>query len=294
MSAVDLAGTIDHEAVDWNGIVGARYRIDQSLRYVYETPIHNLHHRLIIAPRKQHGDQQRIDHRIWSSTHVPLTESIDAYGNDVVSLSISRVAREITFGLTSTIVRAADVRVPTAAADEVSDPCWMDGGRLTRPDALLLDAAADLRARHLDPYECAHEVMRFVHRHMTYTKNVTDVFTTAATAFHMGRGVCQDFSHIAIALARACGFGARYASGHLLGEGATHAWVEFLIPSTTGSRVLSLDPTYGSPTDFRYLVVAIGRDYDDVPPTSGYFSGSSSGTLFGQQHVRLTQLTYAA
>jgi transglutaminase-like putative cysteine protease len=109
----------------------------------------------------------------------------------------------------------------------------------------------------------------------------------------MRRGVCQDFAHIAIALARACGIGARYASGHLLGEGATHAWVEFLIDGAAPS-VLSLDPTYCSETDFRYIVVAIGRDYDDVPPTSGVFTGRSCGTLHGRQHVGLTHVTYAA
>ncbi len=281
---------IDPRPVDWSGVLAARYRIDQTLRYEYDSPIRDLHHRLMIAPRERHLDQQRFAHRIWSSTHVPLAFSTDDFGNDVASLSIAAIEREVVFGLESTIVR-------TNSAMHVSDVQyrhWFDVGRLTRADRALLDVAADLRAIHPNDRDCAQAIVRFVNRHMIYTKNVTDVFTTASTAYHMGRGVCQDFSHIAIALARACGIGARYASGHLIGEGATHAWVEFLIPAASGSTVLSLDPTYCAPTDFRYLVVAVGRDYGDVPPTSGTFNGTSCGTLFGDQRVRLVQLTYAA
>ncbi|GAC1416709.1 MAG: transglutaminase family protein [Candidatus Velthaea sp.] len=290
----DQDGTIDHRSVEWSGVIGARYRIEQTLRYEYDHPIRNLRHRLIIAPRVRHLDQERVGHRIWSSTDIPLTLTTDGFGNDVASLSIRRVEREIAFGLESTIVRAGHLPPTGDSRGDSRDMRWMDGGRLTRADESLLDAAADIRAMHPNARERAHAIMRFVHAHMTYTKNVTDVFTTASTAFHMGRGVCQDFSHIAIALARACGIGARYASGHLIGEGATHAWVEFLVPSAAGPVVLSLDPTYCSETDFRYVVVAIGRDYDDVAPTSGTFSGRSGGTLHGRQRVTLTHLTYAA
>ncbi len=157
------------------------------------------------------------------------------------------------------------------------------------------EAAAELRSLHPNQHELAVEIVHFVHAHMTYTKGVTDVFTTAATAFAQARGVCQDYAHVAISIARAAGLSARYVSGHLLGEGATHAWVEFLVADRKhGPLVLSYDPTYCKETDFRYIVVAIGRDYDDVPPTSGVFTGPKSGKLHGQQSVRLVEVTYAA
>ncbi len=292
-SACETEVAIDHASVNWSQVVAARYCIEQTLRYEYDQPIRDLRHRLIVAPRRLHLDQARVDNRLWSSASGPLELAADAFGNDVASVWVARVEREITFGLESTIVR--DRRVTgNAPAREAGDPRWLAGGRLTRADDALLDAARTLRAQHPDPRTCAYAIMRFVHRHMTYTKNVTDVFTTASTAFRMGRGVCQDFAHIAIALGRACGIGARYASGHLLGEGATHAWVEFLIDGDGGPLLLSLDPTYCSETDFRYVVVAIGRDYDDVPPTSGVFTGNGRGTLHGRQRVRLTDVTYAA
>lgn len=120
------------------------------------------------------------------------------------------------------------------------------------------------------------------------------MFTTASVAFRMGRGVCQDYAHVTIALARAGGIGARYVSGHLLGDGATHAWVELLVRARSGRRsVLAFDPTHGCPASFRYVTVAIGRDYDDVAPTSGVFIGASPGRLRGTQRVLLTDLDVA-
>ncbi len=277
--------------IAWDGVVEARYRIEQSLRYEYERPIHDLQHRLIIAPRARHHDQERYAHRLWATPAIPLVASRDAFGNDIASVSVDRVEREIAFGLETSLVRRARGERPT----EAFDARWLDVGRLTALDPALADAAADLRRANADPFVRAHAIVRFVHAHMTYAKRVTDVGTTAAQAFAGARGVCQDFAHIAISLARASGIGARYASGHLLGEGATHAWVEFLVPRASGDvTVLSLDPTYCNETDFRYIVVAIGRDYDDVPPTSGVFRGTSAGTLTTSQHVRVTELVYAA
>ena len=98
-----------------------------------------------------------------------------------------------------------------------------------------------------------------------------------------------------IAIARASGLHARYVSGHLIGEGATHAWVEFLIPNGRDTaHVHSFDPTTGRRTNWKYLVVAVGRDYEDVAPTSGVFTGDHPGTVAGTQTVRITAVTRAA
>jgi transglutaminase-like putative cysteine protease len=281
---------IDERTVAWDRVADADYRIEQTLRYEYDRPISDLRHQLMIAPRRRHLDQARVDHRLWSSAEVPLTQSLDAFGNDVASLALPHVEREIAFNLESTIVRARTNR-PVV---EPFDRRWLDVGRLTRADEALEDAADLLRSRNPNPRDRADAIMHFVNRHVTYTKGVTDVFTTASVAFRMARGVCQDYAHIAIALARATGIGARYASGHMIGEGATHAWVEFLLPHKDGSLVYSLDPTHRRVSDFRYVVVAIGRDYDDVPPTSGVFRGRSNGTLHGRQVLTLLRVAYAA
>lgn len=287
--------SIDHTGVQWAAVVAARYRVEQTLRYEYSSPIADLHHRLIIAPRRRHLDQRRLDNHLWASNAGPLELERDEFGNDVAALRVPRVEREIAFSLEATIERDKRVARDAVTGFDLHDPRWIGGRRLTRPDDAILTAADDLRSRYPNQRELAHAIVRFVHRHMTYTKDVTDVFTTASVAFAQRRGVCQDFAHIALAMARAAGLSARYVSGHLLGEGATHAWVEFVVARRGASpEVISLDPTYSCETDFRYVVVAIGRDYDDVPPTSGFFTGKGTGKLHGKQRVRLLHVTYAA
>jgi transglutaminase-like putative cysteine protease len=286
---------IDERTVDWQGVVTARYAVRQTLRYEYEKPIANLQHQLIIVPRLRHLDQQRLANHLSASGVGPLALESDEFGNDVAAVNIARVEREIVFSLEATILRDHRLGKTCATAHDLIDPRWTGGRRLTRANDALSAVAAELRSLHPNQHELAQEIIHFVHGHMTYTKGVTDVFTTAATAFAQARGVCQDYAHIAISLARAAGLSARYVSGHLLGEGATHAWVEFLVADRKhGPLVLSYDPTYCKETDFRYIVVAIGRDYDDVPPTSGVFTGPSSGKLHGHQAVQLLDVTYAA
>ena len=78
---------------------------------------------------------------------------------------------------------------------------------------------------------------------------------------------------------------ARYVSGHLLGQGGTHAWVEVVIPDTDHAVAMPFDPCNGVPASARYLTVATGRDYADVPPTSGSVVGRAGGRLFTDRRV---------
>ena len=110
----------------------------------------------------------------------------------------------------------------------------------------------------------------------------------------MRRGVCQDYAHIMAALCRLHGIAARYVSGHLLGEGGTHAWVEVLLPGPTADEaiVVPFDPTHGRRAGLSYLTIAVGRDYADVAPTSGTFTASYGGQLSARKHVNLTAVEY--
>jgi transglutaminase-like putative cysteine protease len=294
MNASD-AGVV-HDALDWSTVVAASFRIEQSIRYDYASPIRRLRHKLVISPRAAHGNQRRVSHELAVSPDAPAHSFRDAFGNDVVALDVPRVERSIAFALTANVVRDARLGEHHVLAEPPPDPASACAQRrLIRPDEAIRDIGADLRARHPDAEELAHAIADFVYRSMTYTKGVTDVFTTSAVALRMRRGVCQDYAHVAIALGRVCGLPARYVSGHLLGEGATHAWVEFLVPAGPGRmRVVSLDPTNGRATNLRYIVVAVGRDYDDVAPTSGVFIGESAGAIASRQSVRVTDVTFAA
>jgi transglutaminase-like putative cysteine protease len=109
------------------------------------------------------------------------------------------------------------------------------------------------------------------------------------------QGVCQDFSHIMIAVVRNLGIPCRYVSGYLYhdqlhhdrsAEGATHAWVEALLP---GLGWVGFDPTNGVIAGSRHIKTAIGRDYADVPPTIGTMKGRTETELQVRVRVAASQ-----
>ena len=285
--------TIDPRSVDWNNVVASSYRISQTFRYEYPEPITHLRHRLVISPRERHGDQRRVSHDVIIRPDVPARLQTDAFGNDVVAVHADRVDRHISFTLDCVVTRDRRSGAHLVDDSHADQPAYRERRRLTTPDAALADTAADLRRAYGDAHERAHAISAFVHDAMVYTKDETDVFTTAAQAFATRRGVCQDYAHVAISIARASGLAARYVSGHLLGEGATHAWFEIFVPDGLTTRVIALDPTHGCGVDLRYVVIAVGRDYDDVAPTSGIFTGRAGGKLSAEQRVDLTNVTAA-
>lgn len=275
------------EDVDWERVTRATYRIEQTLRYEYPCPIADLRHRLVVVPRIAHGDQRRLSRELTASPAAPVELRTDPFGNEIAHVRLDRVDGSLTFRLAAIVERSTeggDLLAETTARPAL----YLEDRRLIRPDERLAEVGAELRRRHPEPHERAAAIVRYVYRQLTYTRDVTDVFTTAAVAFRMGRGVCQDYAHVTIALARAAHVTARYVSGHMIGESATHAWVEFLLPQADGTVLVeSYDPTQGARTSLRYVTIAVGRDYDDVAPTSGVFTGRCTGTLRGTQRVVL-------
>ena len=120
---------------------------------------------------------------------------------------------------------------------------------------------------------------------MTYRSGVTSVTTTAAEALAAGHGVCQDYAHVMLALCRLLELPARYVSGHLLGQGGTHAWVEAIVPRGEGAEAIALDPCNRRRADGGYLTIATGRDYNDVAPSSGSYYGASAGQLTAERRA---------
>jgi transglutaminase-like putative cysteine protease len=124
-----------------------------------------------------------------------------------------------------------------------------------------------------------------VHAAIGYEFGPTSVRTPAAEALAIGRGVCQDFAHVMLALCHIVRLPARYVSGHLLGQGGTHAWVEAIVPAATGAVAVAFDPCNGRRANSGYVTVATGRDYSDVAPTSGSYLGTSRGSLTTSRRV---------
>jgi transglutaminase-like putative cysteine protease len=148
----------------------------------------------------------------------------------------------------------------------------------------VLDNFRDAVSSDVNPRDVAETAMSWVAERMQYVRGATLVSSTAQEAWDEGKGVCQDLTHVTIALLRSAGVPARYVSGYLhsdpdaaVGEtilGESHAWVEYFAGEWHG-----VDPTNGGDVGLRHVTVAKGREYGDVPPLKGIYHGDSSSAL---------------
>jgi len=231
-----------------------------------------------------------------SSPSATVTARDDEFGNVVLDISVARVARVISFEAWIVLERrvgAGPVPLPTAT---LFDPRLLAFSALTEPDEAIGRLATELGGSGLRNLELADAICTRVHGEMTYAHDVTAVKTTAAEALSLGSGVCQDYAHVMLSVCRVLGLPARYVSGHLLGEGGTHAWVEVLVAAPDGGGAIGVqfDPTHGRRANLGYLTVALGRDYLDVAPTSGTFRARYGGELSSSRRVALTAVDYHA
>jgi len=134
------------------------------------------------------------------------------------------------------------------------------------------------------PAEAVAGTVEWVRGRLTYKKGSTEVTSTAADALAGGTGVCQDFTHLVLALLRSLGIPARYVSGYLhpssdatvgtTATGESHAWVEAWAGEWWG-----VDPTHGRPVGERHVIVGRGRDYGDVAPLKGIYHGAPATAM---------------
>jgi transglutaminase-like putative cysteine protease len=296
-SALASLDILDPGGVDWPRVERTAYLVHQHLRYEYPGPIANLDQRLMIVPRARYGDQRRVMYHLDSSVApAEQDEREDQFGNLVISLRIPYIAQAVDFEAWIVVERQpahGALRVPIAA---LSDPRLHSLSHLTSADDAVRHAAEDLTSTGEQGLALAQRIGAWTYNALRYEYGVTDIHSTAAEALAAGRGVCQDYAHLMIALCRLCGLPARYVSGHLLGVGGTHAWVEVLLPDDEqpGEAIVwPFDPSNGCEVGLRYLTIAVGRDYRDVAPTSGTFHAAYAGTLQAYKSVGLTAADYA-
>jgi transglutaminase-like putative cysteine protease len=147
---------------------------------------------------------------------------------------------------------------------------------------VMAEAGSEIAAAG-SPLDACHSACEWVRGRLRYEQGATTVSSSAADALAEGRGVCQDFAHLALALLRSAGIPARYVSGYLYpnedggaGEvqGQSHAWIEAWVGDWA-----PFDPTSGTTPGERHVVVARGRDYADVAPLKGIYHGGPSDAL---------------
>ena len=158
-------------------------------------------------------------------------------------------------------------------------------------EQLASEIGATERKRR-SPLPFLRDIASGVHRSFSYVKKSPAVNSPIEDALRSRRGVCQDFAHIMIALERNARIPCRYVSGYLYhsteiahpaADGATHAWVEALLP---GLGWVGFDPTINRLASEQHIRTATGRDYADVPPTMGMMKGKADTQL--QVRVRVT------
>jgi transglutaminase-like putative cysteine protease len=179
--------------------------------------------------------------------------------------------------------------------DSVADThteCLATPERVAPPDDLA-GLAKEIADASANPSEAAREICALVHGEVKYVSGSTTVDAFAAHSWAERTGVCQDMAHIAIGALRSVGIPTRYVSGYLhpkvdpvVGEavtGESHAWLEWWDDGWRG-----FDPTNDTEPGDRHVIVATGRDYNDVKPLSGIFSGSGTSRMFVD--VQVTRL----
>jgi transglutaminase-like putative cysteine protease len=259
------------------------FALQETIAYRYSAPVTNLRQRLKVVPPLIHGAQRRSR---WQLTVQGASSStrtfLDRFGNVTIDVSVARVDDAVEFVLG--VEAATDES--TWPYEPVVDRGYLRPTRLTRAEGSVVElwpGGGDLNVASL----CER-----VHCSLEYEWGITGVGTTASEALTAGRGVCQDYAHIMLAACRAAGIPARYVSGHLGGEGGSHAWVEVLYPHPyCGNRWVAQgwDPTHNRRANSDYLVVAVGRDYADVAPLSGTYDGTGvTNTLVVEKHLELT------
>jgi transglutaminase-like putative cysteine protease len=273
-----------------------RLSVEHVTTYAYLGDVFASYNEARLTPARDR--QLVLDHRVQVQPRVAVMRYIDYWGSEVCAFDVTEPHQRLVVTGRSLVETGASRRLPTGGdetwerlnAEVVRDEFHeflMSSAFVTCEDPRLVEAARHLavdRPVETDPYDfvtpaaVVEAASAWTREHLVYEPGATDVSTTASGALDVGRGVCQDFVHVAIALLRACGIPARYASGYLhpddaaqIGDtvtGQSHAWLEAWLGDW-----YPVDPTSGVEVGERHVLVARGRDYGDVSPLKGVFHG---------------------
>lgn len=281
------------------------YKVEHLTRFHYNQPVSESVMEVYMRPRTE-GNQRCLRYSLH--THPPTrVQSFTDHLRNVVEFF------DIPFPHSRLVIRAESLVevVPSAPLpDALAADAWADLDRLVAEhdywDMLSPSARVQetdlLRAfaqefsieRRDDPLSLIRYINTSIHHAFEYVPQSTDVDSPIDAALASRKGVCQDYAHIMIALVRRLGIPCRYVSGYLFYRrdkpdrstpDQSHAWVEVMLP-TLGW--IGFDPTNNIEVGERHICVAVGRDYQDVPPSRGIFKGSADSKL--EVEVRISKV----
>ncbi len=264
-----------------------RYQIVHRTQLTYTGPVTSSHNELRMTPVTEPGQttlesRLRIRPLTWShiykdhwGTLVTAIEALD--GHELLDIeSISTVERsdrpsehqDLPWDvLTGPVIRDLNFE-------------WLMPTARTRLDEAVHDLVAG-EVSSLPPRGAVERVVSLVRDRVAYQRGVTGVHSAAQDAWDAASGVCQDYAHVVLSALRRLGIPCRYVSGYLsprrdsavgdVDPGESHAWVEWW-----DGAWIPADPTNPDAREIDHVVVARGRDYDDVPPIKGVFRGAES------------------
>ena len=196
----------------------------------------------------------------------------DSFGNRYASGYCASTHDSFAFAIAGEAALDSGTGYPAAAGECL--PVYRFPSAYTAAGERLRALYDGLRLREGTPRGRAMELCAAVTAHMRYEKYRTDTKTTAEAAVLLSCGVCQDYTHVFLALCRMDGIPCRYCAGLAACDGETHSWAEIY----DGGLWYGLDPTNNAPVDEQYLKLSHGRDFADCAIDRGVFLGAALQT----------------
>ena len=275
-------------------------RISHTTDYVYDGEAVTSYNEARLTPLT--STEQIVAHTRLDITPTPWTYTYrDYFGTLVTAFEVLDPHDTLTVHAHATVhTHRTGLPSPNLAWSHLAQPSVSDTYTeyltippLVAPPPEFVDAVLRIQGRARTPGDAAIDICTVVNEELTYVPGSTQVHSKASEAWDQRAGVCQDMTHLAIGGLRTLGIPARYVSGYFhpradaaVGQtvqGESHAWVEWW-----DGRWRAYDVTNDQPIGDRHVALAAGRDYSDVRPLSGIFSGSPTSRM--QVTVEVTRL----
>jgi transglutaminase-like putative cysteine protease len=264
-----------------------RLRIAHETVYRYTTPAKSAIELLRLTPRN-HDGQYVVRWRIDVSENCRLEPHEDAFGNLTHTFTVDGPLTELRVGVTGEIETQDTAGIVRGTLERFPPSLFLRETSLTTPDPPIAAFADDAARAADDTLGRMHALTGRIYESFTFDPDPTHSATSAAEAFALKRGVCQDYAHVFVAAARHLGVPARYVGGYFLrvdgetAQEAGHAWAEAHIADLGW---VAFDPANGISATDAHVRVAVGLDYLGAAPIRGVRFGGTGEALSVAVHV---------